>query len=180
MKVPAAWLVALVFVSTGADAEVTKITVSADSGPHVYWWPALPIPKSWVHDDEVSKERGVNVILPAGKSFDDAPAVIYASADYKPRFPKIHSLAEFIRQDKADIASQSPTAVVSDRADAKTGDGTTLKVMSYALPQKRQWELVAYGEEGDFYILFTVSAATETDLKASEGVFYALLATYRK
>jgi hypothetical protein len=180
MKRLASCLMILLAAATVADAEVVKMAVPSDSGLRLYWWPALPIPKGWQHDDEVSREREVNVILPIGKSFDDAPAVIYARADYKPRLPQVHSLADYIHQDKADIGSQSPTAAIADRPDVKTGDGATLKVVSYALPAKRQWELVAYGEEGDYYVLFTVSAATDTDLKDAESVFYGLLARYKK
>jgi len=175
-----AGLVLLLAACSGASAEVLKMAVPAESGVHVYWWPALPMPRGWVRDEEVSREREINVILPIGKAFDDAPAVIYARADYKQRFPQVHSLADYMHQDKVDIGSQSPTAAIADRPDVKTGDGTTLKVVSYALPAKRQWELAAYGEEGDFYLQFTVSASTEADLKDAEGVFYGLLAKYKK
>jgi hypothetical protein len=171
-----AWLAA----SGAANAEISKVTVPTDSAPQVYWWPVLPVPQGWVRDDEESRARGVNVIRPAATSFEDAPAVIYARADSKPRFPQIHSLADYMRLDEADIRAQSPSADIVHLPDVKTGDGAVLKVVSHALPQRRQWELVAYGEEGDFYVLFTVSGSTEADLKAHEGVFYALLAKYKK
>lgn len=180
VKILAACLVTLLCASTAARADVLKMTASTDAGPRVYWWPALPIPKGWVHDDAESREREVNVLLPAGQEFAESPAVIYARADSKSALPQVRSVADYIRQEKADIRSQAPTADIVDRPDVKTADGATLKVVAYAVPAKRHWELVAYGEEGDFYLVFTASASSASDLKDNEGVFYGLLAAYRK
>ena len=175
-----ALLICVLATSTAANAEIFKLAIPTDSGFQFLWWPVLPVPKGWVHDDAASQAKGVNVLLPSGSTFDNASAVIYARADFKPRLPSVHSLIDYIVQDKADFTSESPSAEIFDRPNVRNGDGQTLRVVSYRLPDKRQWELVAYGEEGDFYLLFTVSGSTDANLKNAESVFYGLLAKYKK
>ena len=171
---------ALLVLPTATVAEIYKLAVPTDNGLQLYWWPILPVPAGWVHDEDASRSSGVNMLIPLGKTFAGAPAVIYARADYKPRLPDIHSLAEYVANDRTELAKESATTVISKLPDVKTGDGRPLQVISYVIPSRHQWEVAAYGEEGDFFLLITLSASSEAGFNDARTVFYGMLAKYKE
>jgi len=174
-------LVALVFLaSMEASAEISKVAVPEDSGFQLYWWPVLPIPAGWLHDEGISRASGVNMLRPRGTTFAKAPAVMYGRADFKPRIPEVHSLIEYVAKDRNALAEESPTTVIAELQAVRNGDGKLLSVVSYVIPSRHQWELTAYGEEGEFYLLFTLSASSEAGFNQARPVFYAMLATYKE
>ncbi len=120
------------------------------------------------------------MLLPRGRTFANAPAVMYARADFKPRVPDIHSLAEYLTHDKSDFAGESPTTVIADLPAVRAKDGKTLAMVSYVIPSRHQWELAAYGEEGEFYLLITLSASSEAGLNSAKTAFYEMLKSYKE
>jgi hypothetical protein len=165
-------------------AEIFKLAVPTDRGIQLYWWPQLQAPKGWVHDEETSRSTGSNIFVPKGQSFAEAPAVIYGRALYKPDTPETRSLDALISDDKHDFQKHLPGISIRPLPDLKTGDGRSLRRFSYSPPRSAgvaegSWEQTAYGEEGDFYLIFVVSAHTETALTKAVPAFNALIANYK-
>lgn len=159
-------------------AEIFKLAVPQDPGFRLYWWPVVKIPAGWEHNENVSREAGVNMLVPVGEKFADAPSVIYARADYKPRLPEVRSIAEYVERDRQDLASESPDTLITALEAVQTADGKSLAMREFVIPARKQWEVVAYGEEGEFYLLFTLSATSEAALKAALPVYYEMLHAY--
>jgi hypothetical protein len=166
-----------------ACAEIYKLAVPGDNGMKLYWWPQLQPPDGWVHDEQASRATDSNMLVPKGQSFSQSPAVVYGEALYKPQKPETHSLDQLIGDDKRDFQQHFPGIVISPLPDIKDGDGRSFKCLSYSPPAGKMnasWEWTAYGEEGDFYLIFTVSAHTQSALQAALPAFNRLIASYKE
>ena len=167
-------------VASAVDAGVYKLAVPAGSGMKLYWWPILPDLPGWVHDQLASKQYDANFLVPRGQTFANAPAVIYARALYKPRIPETKSIDQLIADDERQIAKDSPDIRMSEQAALQDRDGKGFRCVSFAPSAEGDWEFVAYGEEDDFYLIFTVSGNSPGALEKALPEFKKLIARYKK
>ena len=165
------------------SAEIFKLAIPGDRGLELHWWPQLQVPDGWEHDEGVSRSTGTNILVPKGQSFSEAPAVMYGEALYKPRIPETRSLDQLISDDKREFQNDRPGIVILPLPTLKDGDGRSLRCFSYSPPQrdgKASWEWTAYSEEGDFYLIFVVSAKSEAALNTALPSFRGLIATHKE
>ncbi|MHA6206270.1 hypothetical protein ACXU4B_17720 [Dyella soli] len=170
----------LVFVSTPVSAEVEKTALMCKSSICFYWWPKLPELTGWHHDHDGSYQINANVLVPDGKTFADAAAVIYVEAIYKPRVPELTSVDALIASDKTQFLEGKPGTLINDSPGLITGDGKTLKSFTFFPSKQGDWERVSFGEEGDFYLIFTVSSRSEQAYRDAEPVYEKLVGQYRE
>lgn len=165
-----------------ARAEIVKSSVPCQSGNCLYWWPQSPSPAGWQQDRAASEANGINVQIPAGATFTAAETVIYAKALYKPLVPTLTSLARLIASDKKDFLARDPELLVSQAAALATGDGRRLESFTFSPGAKGggNWEQVAYGEEGDFFLIFTVSSQTRSGLAGAQPAYRQFVGGYRE
>jgi hypothetical protein len=174
-------LIVLLFVfSVSANAEIEKIAVPCEGKLSFYWWPELTAVQGWHQDREHSYMYGANAQAPDGFTFGNAETVIYAKALYKPRIPKTESLEVFIKDDKEQFLSRDPNIVVSEVEPLITGDGQTLKSFTFFPKREGNWEQVSYGEEGEFYLVFTVSSRTKEGLTKVLGAYRQFISQYKE
>jgi hypothetical protein len=154
----------------------------------LYWWPELPAVQGWHTDPDVNYglgENGVNVLIPNGSNFANAGAFIYAEAIYKPRYnfsnPKTKTLDGFIADDEAEFRNNNPgDLTIAEAAPLKTGDGQILRSVTYFRPKAKNWERVSFGQEGDYYLLFTLNAHSLKDYDAAQRTYESLLKLYKQ
>jgi hypothetical protein len=161
MKIFINFIIVLLLFSATANAEIEKVAVPCEQKICFYWWPKLAAVKGWHHDREYSYHYSVNAQAPDGYTFANAESVIYAKALYKPRIPETKSLESLISNDRADFLSKDHDIIYSEDKSLKTGDGQILKSFTFSPKKKGNWEQVSYGEEGDFYLIFTISSRTK-------------------
>ena len=159
-------------------AEIEKIALNCETGICFHWWPKLPAVKGWHHDRENSYLFSANAQAPDGYTFKDAETVFYAKALYKPRIPDTKSLTALIEDDKRKFQSHDPTITITESEALTTKDGKTLRVLAFAPKEKGNWELVAYGEEGEFYLVFTLSSRTKDGYTKNIPIFKQYVAQY--
>jgi len=162
------------------SAEIYKLAIPAKSGTLLYWWPVLPDLPGWIHDEVASRRYESNFLVPRGQTVASAPAVIYAKALYKPRIPEAKSLDQLIAEDKRQFTNESPGILISERTPLADGDHQAFRCLYFAPPSTGSWELVAYGEEDDFYLIFTVSGNSPRALEKAMPDFKSLLGNYKK
>jgi hypothetical protein len=166
------------------SAEIYKLSIPGDRGFTFYWWPQLQVPEGWVHDEGASRSTDSNMLVPKGQSFAQAPAVMYGEALYKPRIPETRSLDQLISDDKRKFQNHLPGITILPLPALTNGDGRLLQCFSYSPPPNdakgSTWEWTAYSEEGDFYLIFVVSANNEASLKTALPAFRRLIATYKE
>jgi hypothetical protein len=171
-------IAAILTLPIHADAEIFKLAVPSDQGMKFYWWPVLPPISGWQHDEGASRAHSVNALVPTGQSFSSAPAVIYARALYKPRAPQTKSLDQLISDDRAEFEARVQGVKIEELPSLHDGDGKPIRCLSFNPPGKGNWESVAYSEEGDYYLLFTVSAQTKEALQDARPAFEKLVSQY--
>ena len=176
----AAWLLLALAGVAPAMAEVEKNAVSGAQGIELFWWPKLAAVDGWDQDRAASLQYGANLLVPRGKSFGEAEAVIYGKALYKPRAPQIATLAELMERDRKAYGGQAGGSVVHESARLYTADARPLACLIFEPTSGGNWERVCYLEEGDYYLLFTLSSRSRTGFESSMKTFVAVLAAYRQ
>jgi hypothetical protein len=174
-----AWIVLVCLGTSPLSAEIYKEAVPTDHGIEFYWWPVLKAANGWTHDEGASRANGVNAFVPTGYSFSDAPAVIYARAIYKPRVPETKTLAQLISDDGAEFKSHFPGVEISELPPLRVGAASNFRYFSFKPMQQGSFELVAYGEEPEFYLIFTVSGKTLSDLAKARPAFEKMVSNYQ-
>lgn len=155
-----------------AHSEIEMVAAPTDSGVSYHWWPKLTAPDGWHHDHNASVYYSLNALAPDGAAFDESQTVMYAKAVYKVREPEAKSLQMFIEIDHKAIRAGPAGVEIKEVAPLTTADGKRLRSFTFFPTKDGNWERVAYGEEGGFYLIFTISA------RSLEG-YHAASAAYR-
>ena len=163
-----------------AHAEIEKFAIPGEKGMTFYWWPKLPPVPGWAQDRDFSFRYSVNALAPVGASFANAETVMYAKAIFKPRVPEVKSLARLIENDKKDFLSNVPGVSIQEAPTLATADGKTLLSLIYTPKDNGNWERVSYLEEGEFYLIFTVSSRTQVGFLASAKAYELLVTQYKE
>lgn len=169
----------MVFNAT-ASAEIERIAMPGERGMKLYWWPKLAPIAGWQQDRDFSFQYGANALAPIGKSFADAETVMYAKATYKPRVPTTKTLESFIENDKKEFLQNVPGVAINSATPLISGDGRKLLSLSYIPKVKGNWERVAYLDEGEFFLVFTISSRTATGLESSMSAYEKMVTQYRE
>lgn len=170
----------LLFVPTIASAEIEKTAQTSAKGICLAWWPKMDPVNGWHHEREPSIANGINVQVPDGFTFSDAETVIYATGLYKPRVPETTTLEMLINKDKEEFFSKDPGITITEERPIKTGDGNALKSYTFFPNEKGNWEQVSYGEEGDFYLIFTISSRSHEGYKKAFEVYKQYIDQYKE
>jgi hypothetical protein len=161
---------ALLGFSPPATAEMLQF--AAPDG--IKSWPKLADIPDWHQDMESSLKLGANSLIPDG--MDPATAEITIQARGIPRSGI--SVAQIIESDRAAAASGTQISQLTDVADK---DGVPFKLYSFAPPgQAGSWKAIAYSEEGDYLLAFTLSARSKPAYESNLPVFVTLIQKYAK
>lgn len=165
--------------SAPANSEIEKIATPSDAGLHMTWWPKLPELGGWHHESEASIENAANILAPDGFTFSDAEAVIYAKAVYKPSVTNVINLDQMIENDVAQFTSGGDI-VATEVGALTTGDGDKMRSYTFFPKADGNWERVTFGEEGDYYLVFTINARSKAGYDQSLRDYEKLITTYKK
>lgn len=165
-------------VQTGAEVE--KTGVPCETGLCLFWWPKLPSVKGWHQELSQSQHYGVNALAPDGSTFKDAETVMYSKALYKPRVPENKSVEDLIKQDKENFTRDVPGVVISEAMPLITGDSQKLRSVAFVPTSEGNWERTAYGEEDDYFLIFTISSRTKSGYEKALPAFEELIRAYKK
>jgi hypothetical protein len=173
-------LLVLLLIPLPVFSEIEKVGQPCEKGICVAWWPKLTSAKGWHHEREASFANGMNIQVPDGFTFSNSETVIYAKALYKPRTPEIKSLDMLIKSDREEFVTQEPSIVVSEAKAPKTANGKSLTSFTFFPKDKGNWEQVSYGEEGDFYLIFTISSRSRKGFSRSLSIYEQYIGQYKE
>jgi len=168
----------LLLATSNGYAEIFKLAVTGEAGIQFYWWPVLPNVEGWHHDRGSSIRYGINAQAPDGSAFSNAETVIYAKAIFKPRAPKLKSLSDFIKYDHNQFKARG--IQILDEKPIYTADKKKLISYSFIPSRSGNWERVSYGEEGDFYLVFTISSRSEDGYTRHMKDYESFIARYKE
>lgn len=170
----------LTFSVSIVHAEIEKIALPSASGFQFLWWPKLPPIQHWHQDTEQSYANAINALAPDGAAFINAETVMYARAFYKPNHPKLKSLSALIEHDIDQFKQEFSGLLIEETASIVTGDGQLLRSIKFSPTKSGNWEQVSYGEEEDYYLIFTLSSRSLAGFKAALVDYKLLIAMYKK
>jgi hypothetical protein len=173
-------ITSLLLTSATAFAEIEKFAIPGEKGMAFHWWPKLPSVAGWSQDRDFSFRYSINALAPTGASFADSETVMYAKAIYKLRVPDVNSLAKLIENDKKDFVTNVPGITIQEAKVLATADGMNAPSLTYTPKGKGNWERVSYLEEGDFYLIFTISSRTEIGFLTSITAYETLISQYKE
>ncbi|MDR0233763.1 MAG: hypothetical protein LBI31_03030 [Zoogloeaceae bacterium] len=173
-------LLSVFLLSSFAYAEIEKLAVPSGERISFYWWPKLAPIDGWHQDQEHSFYYSANALAPDGFTFGNAETVMFASALYKPRSPEIKSLEDLIEADRRNFESNVPGVSIQEVASLSTADGQKLRSFTFFPAKDGNWERVSYGEEDDFYLLFTISSRSRSGFDSAVPAYEKLVSGYRK
>jgi hypothetical protein len=173
-----------VWVLLPARAEMERYsTVDCDSNQICFYvWPKLPALPGWHSDRKANFKYRINTLVPDGFGFSNADAILYANAvektDYKTDHPGPDTIAGFIEDDKDTFRKNNPDVVISGSEALKTADGQVLRVLSFAKLKGGHTQIVAYGQEDDYFIVFVMDAGSDATLAKDMDAFRKMVSLY--
>lgn len=172
-------IVLFITIVSSVQAEIKKTSIRDDKcgGFCFYWWPILPVIDGWHQDIEESYNFSANAQAPNGYTFSNAETVIYVKALYKPRMPKINTINKLINDDHNEFKSESGL-IINEIKSITTADKQQLVTYSFYPQSKGNWEHVSYGEEGDFFLVFTISSRTKMGLEKNLSTYNDFITKY--
>ena len=170
-------LPALLLAPALVHADILRLAIQEGNQVEVYTWPVLPKVDGWHHDRENSLHFRSNAQAPDGYDFMDAETVIYAKAIFKPSVPYLYDVDDLISNDKAQYSTGAGIRI-AEVAPLATANGTELRSLTFTPVGEGLWEQVAYGEEGDFFLLFTISSRSQAGFERSRDAFVSFVTKY--
>lgn len=180
MRLLALLIIAPLFSASNAQAEIEKIAIPGEKGMSFYWWPKLPNVVGWHQDRDSSFHYSVNALAPDNAAFANAETVMYAKAIFKPRDPEIKSLEMLMARDKKDFEKNVPGVELREAKSLATADGKLFKSFVFSPKGSGNCERVTYGEEGEFFLIFTVSSRSKAGYDATESTYEKLIGLYKE
>lgn len=140
-------------------------------------WPKLPDIPDWHQDQEQSMKLAANFLIPDGA--DPATSEVTIQARGYPRGGESGSLSQLMEKDRA---AAPPTTDVTKRPDLYDKDSTLFTMLAFApaAGQAGDWKAIAYSEEGEYLLAFTLDAKSKAAYDKSLPVFTALVQKYAK
>ena len=160
-------------IAAPAQAEMLQFA-TADG---VKSWPKLPDIPDWHQDQDSSMKLGANSLVPDGVDPATAEVTIQARG-FSRTGAGAASLSQMVESDRAGAPAGTEVKQLSNVADK---DGTPFNLYSFA-PAGAQgnWKVVAYSEEGEYLLTFTLSARSKTAYEGNLPVFVALIQKYAR
>lgn len=173
-------VVALLFLaSISPAAEIEKKAVLLNDKIKLYWWPKLSIPRGWLHDEELSENMSSNVLLPRGTTFSNAPSIIYGRAFYDPDKKTRGTLSGFISDDVVKFRKSRAQLVVQEiHPGLTTLRHHSLRTFDFSYGPGT-YDETCYGQEGDFWLIISLSSQTKRAFKRDKATFRRVIAAYK-
>ncbi len=176
--------IAACFWGASAQGRIVKIVVPEGSRVEddalFLWWPELPAIEWWQQDREASIARGANVLVPLGADVDAAESLITARAVEK-RLTLCFNLSEFIFYQKRVLLEENDEAIeFIEESTVTTGDGRKLLGFLLVSQKTGAFEHFLYGEEENFYTIFSLQARNRKAYLRALHYYKLLLGRYRE
>ena len=141
---------------------------------HAY---SVTAPKGWVLDNRAGASQGVHAVFyPLGKSWADAPAVMYTNVWRKDK--ENSTIEEVIENDIRSFRERSASLKVNEAPDISIKGGKKALVRLFTGDVHGNYEAIAYIDEPKLVVLFVLSSKTKEDFETSLGLFDELVKSY--
>jgi len=176
-------LAALGLLASPASAEIEKFMRDCDMKLCVSYRASITVPEGWVEDKEASRELGVQMLLPKGQAFEDAPAKIYALVRYIKDKQPVPTVTKDTYRDWRERSKKAKIAKLPDVARANGKPAFELHRFEAPELSEQGFEQTALAADGDkdgnvFVVVLCLSANTREAFKAAEPAYLSILKAY--
>jgi hypothetical protein len=179
----AAVLMAALALGAPAKSEITKFMHDCGGKLCPYYRASLAIPQGWREDRTLIGGVDAQIVVPAGKTFNDADAVIYATVGFNRNKTAIAALVE---EDHANWRKKNRDVKIERLPDvARAAGQEPFLLYRFETPSRKEqpFELVAWtadvDKDGNSFIVNVVLTATSMRaLKAAEPAYLTILKGY--
>lgn len=168
--------------SSPAPALVEKVMKVCSGQLCPFFRASFAAPEGWQEDVKTGLRLGVRVFVPAGESFDTAPAMIYALARL---CGEGEDLAAAVAAHRETWRRRAPDVAITRLADVPRRDGNRFELHDFVSPRVavQPFERVAIATDGDaegngFIVRLVLTAKSDAALKSAEQTFHAMLERY--
>jgi hypothetical protein len=137
----------------------------------------LSAPAGWVLDKSMASDAEADAVLyPQGTTYQNAPSVLYVSvADKGDGFKDLNDL---IRQDQSSARQQNPSLRLQNGPFLRTHLKKSVPLFLYLGYKDGSGEAVAYVEEADAVVVFTLTSSSEQILHEDLPALQAAVDSY--
>jgi hypothetical protein len=172
---------ALLAFAGAARAEVLKFIDTCGGKLCPYYQLVLTPPQGWVIDEQATKQKKVQILVPKGTDFGSAPALIYVQVFYHAN--KQQSLADFARVSNERWRAHVKDAKVTELAAVPRANGKPGYLrFAFENPSRAQQahEIGAFGIDADkdgneFVLDVVITAGSKQDLDRADKDYVAFL-----
>jgi hypothetical protein len=168
---------------SGAVAQIEKVIRICEGKLCPFFRAPIKVPEGWQDDEAASRRNNVTMLIPKGKTFGSAEAIIYvavrANADKE-------SLAALVAREQEGWRKRVPDATITRLPDvARSDDKGAFVQYSYEAPSLKSqgFERVATTTDtdkdgNDFMVAIVVTALNKKALDEAEPAFLSILRQY--
>jgi hypothetical protein len=179
----AAVFMAVLGAGSPASSEITKFMHDCGGKLCPYFRASVAIPQGWQEDHTSRSGMDVQIIVPAGRTFSDADAVIYTTVRFNADKAPIAAL---VAEDHADWRTRNRDVKIERLPDvARAAGQEPFLQYRFETPSKKAqpFELVAttadVDKDGNAFLVGVVLIATSMRaLKAAEPAYLTILKGY--
>jgi hypothetical protein len=142
-------------------------------------WPKLPDIPDWHQDRESSLRLAANSLIPDGVDPASAEVTIQARGFPRRGNGTTTSLSQIVDADRTAAPAGTQVKQLANVAD-KDGTPFNLYAFAPASGSSGSWKAVAYSEEGDYLLAFTLNARSQSAYDTNLPVFTALIQKYAR
>jgi hypothetical protein len=167
-KTLAACSVLVLLAASSAYAEVRKLMKIGDGQLTPSFELVLAPPRGWIEEKEASRDNGVQIMVPRGRHFGNAPALMYVQISVR---RDKQSLEDFVGNSQKRWREQVHDTKIEKLADvARANSQPAFVSYRYENPSRPQqrFEAVSFGldKDNDGNEFFVMVALTGQDKKA--------------
>lgn len=141
----------------------------------------LSVPDGWIFDDELGRSMGMCLAAyPSGTTIETAPVVLTVLARSKGG-DDCDGLAEYIDADVEAFRVEQPGLVVDTLCVARESGGRDVPLLTFhglRFGQRVRTEIVGYLEEERVFVVFSLSAASDSLAGVRESDLRAMISRY--
>jgi hypothetical protein len=179
----AAAFVSLLAAGSPAQSEITKYMRDCGGRLCPYLRASVAVPEGWQEDEASSREKNVQIIVPKGRTFNNAGAIIYTTvqfnADKRP-------IAALVSEDQADWRNKVHDLKIEHLPDVARASGQEPFLQyQFEMPNRKSqpFERIATTADVDkdgnaFLVGIVLTATSMRALKAAEPTYLAILKGY--
>jgi hypothetical protein len=171
-------LIFLAALGASARAEVEKFMQLSDGQLRPYFRLKFTPPQGWIQNAKATQENGMPIYVPKGKTFGDAPALMYIRVSYNSDKRSMEKFIEVAHERWMNAVKDSKIDKLA--AEKRANGKADFQIYHFVNPSKPQqaYEVMAYGEDTDkdgnsYFLMIALTAAAQKAIDATEADYRA-------